>query len=472
MMEHEYQNAWTKINKSDRDKIFQFGDEYKAFMNAVKTEREFVDYVVPVLIKSGFQDIEEYFSSGKQLKTGDKVFQCLHNKSLLCAVIGKEAPEKGFNIIGSHIDSPRLDFKQNPIYEENDTVYAKTHYYGGIKKYQWLSIPLTLHGVVITKSGETIKIVIGEEDSEPCFTITDLLPHLAQDQMKKSVSEAFPGESLNIILGSVPYYGEDADKDIKKPFKMNVLSILKEKYNIDEEDFISAEIEAVPAFKARDIGLDGGIIGAYGHDDRVCAYASLAAILEIASEKVDVTVTSIAYFSDKEEVGSMGNTGAQSKSLENFIFYLCSFISKNYSDFVLRRCISASHLLSADVTTAVDPSYDVQDKRNASYFGKGVTLEKYTGSRGKSGASDANPEFIACLRKIFDDNGIFWQTGELGKVDLGGGGTIAQFMANMGMQVIDCGVPVLSMHSPFELVSKSDLYYTYRAYCVFYENFI
>ena len=462
----EFKNAWGVVSTEEKEQIFQYCKGYIDFLNQVKTEREFVDYAIPLLINNGFTDIEEYFSNGKKLKQGDRVYQNIHGKSIVCAIIGSSKCENGFNIIGSHVDSPRLDFKQNPIYEENDTVYAKTHYYGGVKKYQWLSIPLALHGVVITKAGQTVKIVIGQDDGDPCFVITDLLPHLAQDQMKKPLNEAFPGENMNIILGSIPSGKNDGEEgDGKNLFKANILKIIKDKYNISEEDFISAEIEAVPAHNAREIGLDRGIIGAYGHDDRVCAYTSLSAILELETKKV--TKTAIVYFSDKEEVGSMGNTGAQSKNLENFIFYLCSLTCDNYSDFILRRCISSSHMLSADVTTAVDASYDVQDKKNASYFGRGVCLEKYTGSRGKSSASDANPEFIALLRNIFDDNNVFWQTGELGKVDTGGGGTIAQFMANMGMQVIDCGVPVLGMHSPFELVSKADVYYTYRAYSVF-----
>jgi len=480
-MPEEFKNVWSNITDDEKDLIFKYNEGYIGFLNQVKTEREFVDYAVPILIRNGYKDIEEYFSKGGKLKPGDRVFQNIHGKSLILAVIGSEKCENGFNIIGSHVDSPRLDFKQKPIYEENDTVYAKTHYYGGIKKYQWFSVPLALHGVVITKTGETVKIVIGEDEKDPCFIITDLLPHLANEQMKKTLAEAFPGENLNIILGSVKSGNENkgensneneevkteanADKNV---LKSNILSIIKNKYGIEEDDFISSEIEAVPAYKARDIGLDRGIVGAYGQDDRVCAYASLSAILD--TEPENIKKTAIVYFSDKEEVGSMGNTGARSKSLENFIFYICSLSSPDYSDFILRRCISASHMLSADVTAAVDANYDVQDKKNSSYFGRGVVIEKYTGSKGKSSANDANPEFIALLRNIFDSNNIFWQTGEIGKVDMGGGGTIAQFMANLGMQVVDCGVPVLGMHSPFELVSKADVYYTYKAYHAFYKT--
>jgi len=473
----DFKNAWCNITREEKDVIFDYCSKYMDFLNRVKTEREFIDFVIPILEKNGFVNIESYFINGRKLIPGDKVYQNVHGKSLLCAVIGIDAPQNGFNLIGSHIDSPRLDFKQNPIYEENETVYAKTHYYGGIKKYQWLAIPLALHGVVITKSGEAIKIAIGENESEPCFTITDLLPHLAQNQMKKSMSEAVLGESLNIILGSTPeiseFSNEDNDRDsVKNAFKSNILKILKDKYNIDEQDFISAEIEAVPAYKARDIGIDRAIIGAYGQDDRVCAFTSLSAIFDISNGKHQgLKRTAVAYFSDKEEVGSMGNTGAQSKNLENFMFYLCNFMLDNYSELVMRKCISSSHLISADVVTGVDANFDVQDKKNASYLGYGAAIEKYTGSRGKAGASDANPEFIAKLRNIFDKNGIYWQTGELGKVDLGGGGTIAQYMANMGIQVIDCGVPVLSMHSPFELVSKADVYYTYKAYLAFYNEY-
>lgn len=462
----KFKNVWQHVSKEIHNEIFAYNQDYLKFLNTVKTEREFIDYSIPILEQNGFRNIETYFASKQKLKPGDRVYQTIHDKSLLCAVIGSEDPEHGFNLVGSHIDSPRLDFKQNPIYEENDTVYAKTHYYGGIKKYQWLSIPLALHGVVITKTGETISIVIGEKEEDPCFTITDLLPHLSQEQMKKTLADAVSGESLNLILGTIPE--TESGTDCKNPFKANILKLLEQTYHLQEEDFLSAEIEVVPAFNARNVGLDCSIVGAYGQDDRVCAYTSLSAILETEA----VTRTAIAYFSDKEEVGSMGNTGAQSQSLENFIFYLCHLISDHYSDFVLRRCISSSHLLSADVTTAVDANYDVQDKKNASYLGRGIALNKYTGSRGKSGASDANPEFIAQLRAIFEKNEIYWQTGELGRIDLGGGGTIAQYMANMGIQVIDCGVPVLAMHSPFELVSKADVYYTYKAYLAFYKDFV
>lgn len=457
------QNVWKNVSGDKKAEIFSYCKQYIQFLNAVKTEREFLEYAIPVLEASGYKNIDDVLASGEKLQPGDKVYQNIYEKSLLCAVIGSEKPENGFHLAGAHIDSPRLDFKQNPFYEDNETVYAKTHYYGGIKKYQWLSIPLAIHGVVITKEGETVKIVLGEEADEPCFCIADLLPHLAQDQMKKTLGEAVPGESLNIIMSSMPCDDEDA----KSPFKQYFLDLVQEKYGVTEEDFISAEIEVVPAFAAKEIGLDRSIIGAYGHDDRVCAYTALTALL-VAGQ---VSNTAIAYFSDKEEVGSMGNTGAQSKALENFMAYLCMLTSDNYSDYILRRCISNSFMLSADVTTGVDANFDVQDKKNAAYLSHGVAFEKYTGARGKSGASDANPEFIAKLRKIFDENEVYWQTGELGKVDLGGGGTIAQYMANMGMQVIDCGVPVWAMHSPYELVSKADVYYTYKAYLAFYKYF-
>lgn len=457
------QNVWSKISQDEKKGIFAYCKQYIDFLNTVKTEREFLEYAIPVLEASGYQNIETVLESGAKLQPGDKVYQNVYNKSLLCAVVGSQKPENGFQLVGAHIDSPRLDFKQNPFYEENETVYAKTHYYGGIKKYQWLSIPLALHGVVITKSGETVTIALGDEADEPCFCIADLLPHLAQDQMKKTLGEAVPGESLNVIMSSMC----SDDTEAKTPFKQYFLDLLKEKYNVEEEDFISAEIEVVPAFPAKEIGLDRSIIGAYGHDDRVCAYTALTAIL-VAGQ---VERTAVAYFSDKEEVGSMGNTGAQSKALENFMAYLCMLSSDNYSDYILRRCISNSYMLSADVTCGVDANFDVQDRKNAAYLNHGVAFEKYTGARGKSGASDANPEFIAKLRKVLDENQIYWQTGELGKVDLGGGGTIAQYMANMGLQVIDCGVPVWAMHSPFELVSKADVYYTYKAYLAFYKCF-
>lgn len=465
-LDFQYENAWSKSDKKSIIAVFDYCDKYIEFLNDVKTEREFVDYAVKLAEKKGFVNISKLIDSNKKLGPGMKVYQNIRGKSLIMAVIGSEASENGFNLVGSHIDAPRIDFKQNPIYEDTDYVLAKTHYYGGIKKYQWLSIPLAIHGVIVKKTGDVIKVNIGDNPGDPVFTITDILPHLSQEQMEKKMSEAVTGESLNLLLGSMPTDKKD-DKS-KNLFKMNILKIFYNLYGITEQDFTSAEIEIVPAFKACDVGLDRSMVGGYGQDDRVCAYTSLSAILDC--EKPERTA--ISYFSDKEEVGSMGNTGAQSRILENFIAIVCDMTSENYNDIVCRRCLANSSMLSADVTAAVDPNFDgVQDKKNASYFSRGTVLEKYTGSRGKSGASDANPEFIASLRKLFDDNNIVWQTGEIGRVDLGGGGTIAQFMANLGMDVIDCGVPVLAMHSTFEVTSKVDVYNTYMAYKVFLQNY-
>ena len=461
-LDFEYKNYWRIINSEKKKEAFEYCDGYIQFLNEVKTEREFVDYALKLAKKKGFVNIEDLLDNKQKLTPGMKVYQNIRSKSLVLAVIGSDDPAKGFNFLGSHIDAPRIDFKQNPIYEDTDFVLAKTHYYGGIKKYQWLSIPLAIHGVVVKKKGEVVKVCIGEDENDPVFTITDLLPHLAHEQMQKKMSEAVPGESLNLLLGSMPI--ENAEKDAKNIFKKNILELFYDRYGIDEQDFTSAEIEIVPAFKAKNVGLDKSMVGGYGQDDRVCAYTSLSAILECENPHK----TAISYFSDKEEVGSMGNTGAQSKIIENFIAYICYLTTENYNDIALRQCLTNSRMLSCDVTSAVDPNFEgVQDKRNASYFSKGVVLEKYTGSRGKAGASDANPEFIALLRKMLDDHEILWQTGEMGRVDLGGGGTIAQFMANLGMDVIDCGVPVLSMHSTFEITSKADIYNTYRAYKVF-----
>ena len=378
--------------------------------------------------------------------------------------------EKGVNAIAAHIDSPRIDFKQNPFYEDTHLALAKTHYYGGIKKYQWVCMPLSLHGVVFLKDGKKVEINVGDKEGDPCFVITDLLPHLAQKQMEKKISDAFTGEELNILMGAMP--GEKAKDDKEKEdaaVKANLLRILKELYGIEEKDFVSAEIEAVPALPVRDVGFDRSLIGGYGHDDRVCAYPALKALTDIKGipEK-----TVVVFLSDKEEVGSQGNTGAESTALSNFLAELCAATADGYNDLTVRRCMASSHMLSADVSSAVDPNFkDVQDPINANYLGKGMVLEKYTGSRGKSGGSDANPEFIAALRQVFDKGEVAWQTGEIGKVDLGGGGTVALFMANLGMQVIDCGVPVLSMHSPYEVVSKGDVYNTYKAYKAFYQNF-
>ena len=481
---------WQTAEEEEIQAAYAFCDDYVRFLNDCKTEREVADYAKKELEKQGFRDLTEllaaaYQRGGCSLQPGDKVYQLIHGKSVLAAVIGRKPIQQGVNIVASHIDSPRLDFKQTPFYEDSNLVLAKTHYYGGIKKYQWVTLPLALHGTVILKDGRQVKVSVGDREGDPCFVITDLLPHLAQNQMVKKAAEVVSGEGLNVLLGSLPLAeeskedqnqeslnnttGQEGAKFGGEPVKANLLKLLEESYGIREEDFISAEIEVVPALAARDVGFDRSLVGGYGQDDRVCTYTALQAFLELAEVPER---TALIYFSDKEEVGSQGNTGAQSAALSNFIAELCAAAGDVYNDLLLRRCLAGSTLLSADVSAGVDPNYkDVQDGLNANYIGKGVTLEKYTGARGKSGGNDANPELIARLRRIFDEEKVAWQTGEMGKIDLGGGGTIAMFMANLGMQVIDCGTPVLSMHSPFEIAGKGDVYNTYRAYRAFFEKY-
>lgn len=456
-----YKNAWEKSSEDFRKEAFAFCEEYKAFLDLAKTEREFAEEAERWAVQNGFVPMEDIVREKTRLVPGTRVFFVNRGKSAIFAVMGKKDIVDGINMIGAHIDAPRLDLKQNPVYEDTELCLLKTHYYGGIKKYQWLAIPLAIHGVLIKGNGEKVKVVIGEDESDPVFTITDLLPHLAQDQMQKKMSDAVSGEGLNVLIGSIPY----ADEKIKDKIKLNILNLLHQKYDIVEEDFQSAEIEIVPAFKARDVGLDRGLIGAYGQDDRVCAYPAVRALFELETPER----TALCILTDKEEIGSTGNTGAESTLLEDFIAFLCAYSNENYNDVLLRRCLRNSKMLSADVNAAVDPNYEgLHDKKNATYIGKGIMLQKYTGVRGKYSASDANAEFVGEVRKLFNDNGILWQTGELGKVDQGGGGTIAQYVANLGVDVIDCGLAVLSMHSPFELTSKIDVYITYKAYKVFY----
>ncbi|MEG6613127.1 aminopeptidase [Pseudoclostridium thermosuccinogenes] len=455
-------NAWEKSSDDYISKAFEFCEGYKAFLDKGKTEREFAREVEKEAIEKGFVCLDEFIKSNKKLTPGTKVYRVVKNKAVLLGIIGKRPMEDGVNIVGAHIDSPRIDLKPNPLYEDTGMAFFKTHYYGGIKKYQWVTIPLSLHGVVVKASGEKVEIKIGEDENDPVFTITDLLPHLAADQMQKKASEVITGEGLNLLIGSAPYKDE-CDKD---KVKLNILKLLNDKYGITEEDFISAELEIVPAFKAKDIGLDRSMVGAYGQDDRVCAYGAFKAILDIE----DTEKTAVCVLTDKEETGSMGNTGAESSLFEDFISALCAYSMDNYNDIVLRTCLNNSRMLSADVSAGVDPNYDsVHEKRNSSYLGKGIVITKYTGSRGKSGSSDASAEFVAYVRNLFNQNNIPWQTGELGKVDQGGGGTIAQYVANLGVDVVDCGVAVLSMHSPFEITSKIDVYINYEANKVFYK---
>ncbi len=458
---YEVKCGWEKLSETDKNEAFKFCEGYKKFLDIAKTEREFTSEVEKVALSKGFVPIEDLIRSKTQLKPGMKIYQTNRNKSVILSVIGSIPVEEGVNILGAHIDAPRIDLKQNPVYEDTGMTLFKTHYYGGIKKYQWVTIPLALHGVFVKTSGEVVNVSIGEDEQDPVFTITDLLPHLAQEQMQKKMSEAITGEGLNILAGSIPY----EDEKVKNKVKLNILKLLNEKYGVTEEDFTSAELEIVPAFKARDVGIDRSFVGAYGQDDRACAYTAFQATLDMDVPKH----TSMCVLTDKEEIGSVGNTGAQAAFFQNYVANLCYLSNLSYNDLLLRNCLSNSKMISADVNAGVDPNYEgVQDKRNASFMGKGIILQKYTGSRGKSSASDANAEFLAELRKVFNENGIVWQTGELGKVDLGGGGTIAQYMANLGMEVVDSGVALLSMHAPFEIASKIDIYENYKAYKAFY----
>ncbi|MDR1898681.1 MAG: aminopeptidase [Treponema sp.] len=471
-------NCWDEAEEKEIKTVHRFAEGYKQFLDRGKTEREFQGEVLAVLKKAGFVDIETLLdkgpSAGKKsaaggrpagpLTPGAKVYQNIRGKSLVFAVIGGRPPGEGVNIVGAHVDSPRIDLKTNPLYEDSELAMFDTHYYGGIKYYQWTTIPLAMHGTVIGKDGKKREIRIGEDEGDPVFTITDLLPHLARDQMQKKASEFFDGEGLDILAGSRPYN----DKKAKDRVKLNLLSLLYEKYGILEEDFAGAEIEFVPAHKARDVGFDKSMIGAYGHDDRSCAFAAFSAALEFASGPRPPEKTVVCLLTDKEEIGSMGNTGAQSRLFENFIAYLCSLTGKAYSEIDLRRCFGRSSMLSADVNSAYDPNYDsVYDKKTASYFGRGIVLSKYTGRGGKFGGSEANAEFCQKVQSLLNKNKVQWQYGDLGKVDKGGGGTIAQHVANLGVEVLDCGIPVLSMHSPFEVISKIDLYTTYRGYLAF-----
>jgi aspartyl aminopeptidase len=476
-------NCWDGAKGPELDAIETFAAGYKKFLDAGKTEREFTRRALDLLTARGFRDIETLLARADKgrgaglLPPGTGVYQHIRDKSLVFAIIGAEPPGEGVNIVGAHVDSPRIDLKTNPLYEDSELAMLDTHYYGGIKYYQWTTIPLAMHGTVIGRDGKRREIRIGEDEGDPVFTITDLLPHLAKDQMQKKASEFFDGEGLDILAGSRPY----PDRKVKDRVKLYLLSLLHEKYGLTEEDFAGAEIEFVPAHRARDLGFDRSMIGAYGHDDRCCAYAGLLAALEFAppatapagrgKKAAGRTIpekTVVCLLTDKEEIGSMGNTGAQSRLFENFIAYLCSLSGETYSEIALRRCFSKSSMLSADVNAAYDPNYDaVYDKKTASYFGKGIVLTKYTGRGGKFGGSEANAEFCQKVQALLNKHKVQWQYGDLGKVDKGGGGTIAQHVANLGVEVLDCGIPVLSMHSPFEVISKIDLYTAYRGYVAF-----
>ena len=450
-----------------------FADDYKAFLDHGKTERECVDIFVNEAEANGYIELSEAIREGKKLSAGDRVYSVWMNKSVVLFEIGTEPFERGMNILGAHIDSPRLDVKQNPLYEDSEIVYLDTHYYGGIKKYQYVTLPLAIHGVIVKKSGETVLLHVGEDEDDPVFFVSDLLIHLSQDQMKKPASTAIEGEALDVIIGSRPLVidkdernGEKDKENGKEAVKKAVLKILSENYGIEEEDFESAELEIVPAGRARDAGFDRSMILGYGQDDRACAYPSFRAQIETH----DLLRTSCTLLVDKEEIGSVGATGMRSRFFENAVAEVMNLCGC-YSELALRRTLANSCMLSSDVSAAFDPSYaSVFEKKNVSYLGRGMTFNKFTGSRGKSGSNDANAEYIAHLREIFEKGEICTQTAELGKVDMGGGGTIAYILALYGMNVIDCGVPVLSMHSPWEAVSKADLYETYRGYKVFLRN--
>ena len=446
--------GWLKINEDEKQSIFNYCNSYIEFLNKCKTEREASNYIVDKLKNNGFIDI----NTVESVKTGDKLYMQNRNKSVYAAIIGDDLLS-GLNIIGSHIDSPRLDLKPNPLYDDAKIGLFKTHYYGGIKKYQWTTIPLALHGVIVKANKEKVSICIGEDDNDPIFTITDILPHLAQNQYEKKIGKAIEGEDLNAVIGSIPNSDNESIKE-------NILSLLNKKYDIKEIDFYSSELELVPAFKARNLGFDESMVAAYGQDDRVCSYDNLMAFINAKN----ISKTNVAIFADKEEIGSVGNTGMCSETFDLFISELLNKQNINYPN-AINKVYCNSKMLSADVGAAVDPNYqDVSEKNNSSYIGYGVELNKYTGARGKSGASDANAEFVADIRNIFESNDIKYQVSELGKVDIGGGGTIAYILANKGIDVIDCGVPIISMHSPFEIASKFDIYEAYLGYKAFFEN--
>ncbi len=454
-------SIWSKYTDEDKKNLEELNKNYIDFMSTCKTERESVEFAIEQAEKFGYKNLRDVISNRQRLNAGDKVYYAFMNKSLVLFQIGSEPIQNGLKILGAHIDTCHLDLKQNPLYEDGGLAYLDTHYYGGIKKYQWVTLPLAMHGVVIKKDGTTIKINIGEKPEDPVFCVTDLLIHLAQEQMKKDATKVVEGENLDILVGNYPLKDE---KD-KESVKAGVLKILKDNYNIEPEDFLSAEIALVPAGRARELGIDKSMVLAYGHDDRVCSYTSLVAMLEIANENLDRTACCLLV--DKEEIGSFGATGMQSKFFENALAELMN-VCGQYTELALRRALQNSFMLSSDVSSAYDALYaSAYDKKNVAYLGKGMVFNKFTGSRGKSGASEANAEFVGKLRAILDKNNVGYQFSELGKVDLGGGGTIAHIMAVYGMEVIDSGVAVLSMHAPWEAVSKIDVYETKKGYVAF-----
>lgn len=457
----ERRNAWKDYTKKELKEMEKLCEDYRHFLDDGKTERECVSQSVRIAEQAGYRNLADVIEEGGKLTAGDKVYSVNMNKSIALFQIGRQPLEKGMAILGAHIDSPRMDIKQNPLYEDTELAFLDTHYYGGIKKYQWVTLPLAIHGVIVKKDGEVVPVCVGEDEKDPVFCVTDLLIHLSQERMSKKATEVIEGEALDILVGSQPLKGEEKDAVAK-----NILSILKEKYDMEEEDFLSAELEVVPAGKARESGFDTSMIMAYGQDDRVCAFTSLLAMVEVENTEY----TTCCLLVDKEEIGSVGATGMRSRNFENTVAEVIS-LTGQYSDLALRRCLANSRMLSSDVSAAFDPTYaSAYEKKNAAYFGRGMVFNKFTGSRGKSGSNDANAEFMAQIRGILKDAKVAYQTAELGKVDIGGGGTIAYIMALYGMNVIDCGVAVLNMHAPWEVTSKADIYETKKGYVVFLEK--
>ena len=461
----EKKNAWEKYPEGKkRDEVFSFAEDYRKFISDCKTERECTSAVYKDAVAHGYKDLDELIKNKTAVKAGDRIVADNMGKGVALFNIGKKSIEDGMNILGAHIDSPRMDLKQVPLYEDTEMALLDTHYYGGIKKYQWVTLPLALHGVICKKDGTTVKVNIGDKPGDPVVGVSDLLIHLSGDQMSKKASEVIEGENLDVLIGSIPGPEKDEnDKDIKDRVKTNILNILSKEYKVDEDDFLSAEIEVVPAGEARDYGLDRSMIMGYGHDDRVCAYPSYRAMLEVT----DPEYTSVCLLVDKEEIGSVGASGMQSRFFENCVAEVMN-LTGEYTELAVRRAMKNSKVLSSDVSAAFDPNYpSVMEKKNSAYFGKGLVFNKYTGARGKSGSNDANAEYVAKLRKIMDDNVVSFQTSELGRVDVGGGGTIAYILANYDMNVIDSGVPVLNMHAPWEIISKVDLYEALKGYIAF-----
>ncbi len=482
----EYRNTWERYSEAQLQDVDVLSQEYMEFLNNGKTERECIDQIVNLIEEKGYRELEAVMESGDKLQAGDRVYSVWMNKSIVLFQIGTDKMADGINILGAHIDSPRLDIKQNPLYEDGGFAYLDTHYYGGVKKYQWVTIPLAIHGVVVKKDGTTVEVSVGEKDEDPVFFVSDLLIHLSQEQLEKKANKVIEGEALDIIVGNRPLViekketdgkneekgekdekAEKAEKAAEKDaVKKGILDILQKSYGIEEEDFISAELEVVPAGRAREAGFDRSMILAYGQDDRVCAFTSLKAMLEIGQ----TARTACCILVDKEEIGSVGATGMQSRFFENAVAEVMN-LTGEYSELNVRRCLARSCMLSSDVSSAYDPSYAASfDKKNVAYLGNGMVFNKFTGSRGKSGSNDANAEYLGHIRGIFEKEDVNFQTAELGRVDLGGGGTIAYILALYGMNVIDCGVAVLNMHAPWEATSKADVYETKRGYVAFLEN--